>query len=63
VLRKKFMKQLIWLVVILTTTTLQAQDVAFKKIIEQQQVDSKLATLTEAEAKESGVLLRNQLLI
>lgn len=62
-LRKKFMKQLIWLVLILTTTTLQAQDVAFKKIIEQQQVDSKLATLTEAEAKESGVLLRNQLFI
>lgn len=56
------MKQLLWLVFILTTT-LQAQEVAFKKIIEQQKVDTKLATLTEAEQKESGVLLNNQLFI
>lgn len=56
------MKQLLWFVFILTTT-LQAQEVAFKKIIEQQQVDPKLATLTETEEKESGVLLRNQLFI
>jgi hypothetical protein len=56
------MKQLLWLAFILTTT-LQAQEVAFEKIIEQQKVDTKLATLTEAEQKESGVLLNNQLFI
>lgn len=57
------MKHFLGVVFILTTISLQAQDVAFKKIIEKQQVDAQLASLTDAEQKESGVLLRNQLFV
>ncbi|MDF7819007.1 DUF3857 domain-containing protein [Runella sp. MFBS21] len=57
------MKHFLWVALFLTTTTSFAQDVAFKKIIENQKVDPTLATLTESEQKESGVLLRNQIFI
>lgn len=57
------MKHLLWFVLILATASLQAQEVAFKKIIDQQKTDTKLATLTDAEQKESGVLLQQQLYI
>lgn len=56
------MKNFLWVALFLTTTSF-AQDVAFKKIIENQKVDPTLATLTESEQKESGVLLRNQIFI
>jgi len=57
------MKPFFWVVFILTTISLQAQNVAFQKIIDKQPVDTQLATLTEDEQKESGVLLRNQLFV
>jgi Domain of Unknown Function with PDB structure (DUF3857) len=57
------MKHFRWIALILITATSYAQDVSFKKIIENQKVDPTLATLTEAEQNESGVLLRNQLFI
>lgn len=57
------MKHFLWIALILITATSYAQDVAFKKIIANQKVDPTLATLTEAEQSESGVVLKNQLFI
>ncbi|WP_428653477.1 DUF3857 domain-containing protein [Runella sp.] len=57
------MKHFLWIAIILISATSYAQDVAFKKIIENQKVDPTLATLTDAEQNESGVLLKNQLFI
>ena len=50
------MKRLLW-IVFLTTSVLHAQNVAFKKLIDSSPLDTKLATLTDSEQKESGVML------
>jgi len=57
-----FMKRLLW-IVFLTTSVLHAQNVAFKKLIDSSPLDTKLATLTDSEQKESGVMLRHQLYV
>ncbi|MCU0338441.1 MAG: DUF3857 domain-containing protein [Spirosomaceae bacterium] len=57
------MKLLLSLLLTTVTLALHAQSLDFVKVIAQHKVSSQLATLSENEAKETGVVLQNQIVI